>query len=182
MGSGCQVCAAENSTVGIENFIRRANIVHSDRYLYGKVLYVNNKTPVTVTCKDHGDFDIRPDAHLHMMTGCPRCRCTKGEKVVQKTLSALGLEFLKEQRLPNSLLRYDFYIPKYGLYIEFNGIQHYEPVDRFGGLKGHLATVIRDSEKAKIIMDLSEHLLIIPYWAIDDVHDLISKCIDGMST
>ena len=27
----------------------------------------------------------------------------------------------------------DFYLPKYNLFIEYNGKQHYEPIEYFGG-------------------------------------------------
>ena len=32
-------------------------------------------------------------------------------------------------------LKFDFYIPDLGILIEYDGIQHYEPSDFFGGIK-----------------------------------------------
>lgn len=57
-----------------EGFIRKAISVHGEgRYVYTKVDYINNKTPVTIICKTHGEFKQRPDNHLHG-AGCPECR------------------------------------------------------------------------------------------------------------
>jgi len=43
--------------------------------------------------------------------------------------------------------RFDIYIPDYGLAVEYNGEQHYFPIEHFGGEKGFLATVQRDEDK-----------------------------------
>lgn len=43
--------------------------------------------------------------------------------------------------------RFDIYIPDYGLAVEYNGEQHYFPIEHFGGDKGFLATVQRDEDK-----------------------------------
>lgn len=33
--------------------------------------------------------------------------------------------------------RFDIYIPKYNIAIEYNGEQHYKPIARFGGVLGY---------------------------------------------
>lgn len=58
-----------------EEFLERAN-KKFPTYLYDKVVYVNNKTDITVTCPIHGDFQVRPDCLLNG-TGCPDCGGTK---------------------------------------------------------------------------------------------------------
>lgn len=55
-----------------EEFIRRARVVHGDRYDYSKANYVNNATKVTITCKRHGDFLQQPSQHM-LGHGCPIC-------------------------------------------------------------------------------------------------------------
>ena len=47
-----------------EEFIADAHKVHGDKYRYDKVVYVNDRTKVIVTCPVHGDFPITPDAHI----------------------------------------------------------------------------------------------------------------------
>ena len=55
-----------------EEFVRRANIVHDNKYGYNKVVYINNATPVVITCPVHGDFEQRPNSHLRGY-GCGAC-------------------------------------------------------------------------------------------------------------
>lgn len=43
--------------------------------------------------------------------------------------------------------RFDIYIPKYNIAIEYNGEQHYKPMAKFGGVIGYNKTVERDSHK-----------------------------------
>ena len=44
----------------------------------------------------------------------------------------------------------DIFLPEYGIAIEYQGIQHYRPVDIFGGEVGLSATVERDERKRRI--------------------------------
>lgn len=44
----------------------------------------------------------------------------------------------------------DIFLPEYGIAIEYQGIQHYRPVDIFGGEVGFAATVERDERKRRI--------------------------------
>lgn len=61
------------SRLTLREFIERACKVHGDRYDYSKVVYVNNKTKVTIICKEHGEFLITPINHIHNIAGCPAC-------------------------------------------------------------------------------------------------------------
>jgi len=60
----------------LTQFIQRALEKHNNKYDYSKVLYVNNKTKIIVTCPEHGDFEQRPDKHLKG-EGCPSCGGSK---------------------------------------------------------------------------------------------------------
>jgi hypothetical protein len=53
-------------------FIEKARKIHSDKYDYSKVEYVNNKTKVSITCPLHGDFWQTPKYHLDGC-GCKMC-------------------------------------------------------------------------------------------------------------
>lgn len=55
-----------------EEFIRKANITHKNKYTYSKTLYMNSRTKVIVTCSQHGDFCQTPNHHLSG-GGCPSC-------------------------------------------------------------------------------------------------------------
>lgn len=54
-----------------EEFIRRARLMHGDKYDYSKSVYFDAKTKLTIICREHGEFRQRPDAHL--VGGCRLC-------------------------------------------------------------------------------------------------------------
>ena len=70
---GCPQCATEQKCLTTGEFITRAREVHGDRYDYTQVEYINNSTPVKIICPEHGEFEQRPDMHLHQKQGCPQC-------------------------------------------------------------------------------------------------------------
>lgn len=55
-----------------DQFIEEAQKTHTLRFDYSNVKYVNNVTPVTIICKDHGAFAQRPTVHLNGGE-CPTC-------------------------------------------------------------------------------------------------------------
>ena len=57
-------------------FIRRAKIVHGDKYAYDKVIYQTAKIKVTITCLIHGDFLQGASDHL-TGRGCQKCAVKK---------------------------------------------------------------------------------------------------------
>ena len=78
-----------------ENFIERANKVHSNKYDYGKTEYLNNKTKVCIICPEHGEFFQTPDKHLNGC-GCPKCSKTMtGDKdtFIEKSLLIHGSKY-----------------------------------------------------------------------------------------
>lgn len=56
----------------IDEFIKRSNIIHNNKYDYSLVKYKNNSTKVDIICPKHGKFEQRPKNHLDGQ-GCPSC-------------------------------------------------------------------------------------------------------------
>ena len=54
-------------------FVFQAKKVHNNKYSYSKTNYINNFTPVIITCSIHGDFLQSPNCHLSQKQGCPDC-------------------------------------------------------------------------------------------------------------
>ena len=71
LGVGCSECSG-NKKLTTESFIKKAHLVHGDRYDYSKVNYVGAKTKVVIICKEHGEFEQEPTNHL-MGSGCIKC-------------------------------------------------------------------------------------------------------------
>ena len=54
------------------NYTEKAKLIHGDKYNYDNVNYINTKTKIKIICKNHGEFEQRPDHHLRG-SGCPEC-------------------------------------------------------------------------------------------------------------
>ena len=57
-------------------FIEKSKKIHGDEYDYTNSFYVNAKTKVKITCREHGDFEMLPHNHIKG-EGCPICRYIK---------------------------------------------------------------------------------------------------------
>ena len=89
-------------------------------------------------------------------------------KVTESLLSRIfldcGFEFSREYS-PSWMgrLRCDFYFPNLDLVIEYNGKQHYEPVEIFGGYSGLKKTRQRDREKLDLCVTNGITVIYWPY-------------------
>ena len=94
-GNNCPLCANENrgskQRLTKEEFIKKAQEVHGDKYDYSKVNYKNINTKITITCPIHGDFEQIGMNHI-LGQGCPKC-AGKGltrDEVIEKFVSIHG--------------------------------------------------------------------------------------------
>ena len=65
-----------------DDFIEKAKQIHSDKYDYSKVAYINPQTKVCIICPEHGEFWQMPYSHLNG-NGCPMCGKIKLRKKFQ---------------------------------------------------------------------------------------------------
>ena len=108
---------------------------------------------------------------------CPKCRKSKsnGELLIQNWLIKNNIRFLSEYPviLDGHILRMDFYLPDNDLYIEFQGKQHYEPIQFFGGEEKFKIIQEYDNLKRKYCQDRN-NLLEISYKDIDNINSILS--------
>jgi predicted nucleic-acid-binding Zn-ribbon protein len=79
-----------------EEFVAKATKIHSGRYSYDKAVYVNQNTSITVTCKKHGDYPVRPITHF-LGHNCRKCANEqKLGKERQKTTQSLARKLAQE--------------------------------------------------------------------------------------
>lgn len=60
-----------------EDFIEKAIQIHGDTYNYSNVVYAGNKIKVGILCKQHGVFFQKPNNHISLKHGCPKCKAIK---------------------------------------------------------------------------------------------------------
>jgi hypothetical protein len=148
-GSGCQKCG-NVSPKSLDEIVKLSKDKHGSKYDYSLVNYVNAKTKIKIICPIHGEFEQNVIHHLNGQ-GCPICKESKGEREIRDFLTNKNIDFIKQKRFPDCKdirpLPFDFYLPDLNICIEYDGIQHYKPVSRFGGLKSFELIKKRDKIK-----------------------------------
>ena len=177
-GQGCPKCSGvEKSNIG--EFINKSKKVHLNKYDYSKSIYTNANHPLVIICKNHGEFNQTPYKHLSGQ-GCPICKLSKGEKKIMNFLIKNNIKYEHQKKFDDCLnirkLPFDFYLPDYNILIEYDGIQHFEPVDQFGGEEAFKNLKIRDKIKDEYCYEKNIRILRIPY-NICDIDYLIKESL-----
>jgi len=162
--------APENINLSVrkttEQFIKEASIVHDNKFNYDKVEYIKNQIKVIINCPVHGDFTQRPLSHLQGM-GCSNCNESKGEKEIAKFLDKYKIVYDRQKKFAGCRnifeLPFDFYIQSMRTCIEFDGKQHFEPMEFFGGILAYETLKINDSIKTEYCEDNYINLIRIRY-------------------
>lgn len=75
-GNGCPKCKFEKlgglKRSNTDDFIKKAKMVHGEKYDYSSVVYEKSNKYVTIICPKHGEFQQTPNNHLRGC-GCKRC-------------------------------------------------------------------------------------------------------------
>lgn len=185
------------------NFITTYGKLQSGRrcpYCSGKFIHVNDvrqeltkdeytlhsnftttSSKIWIKCNEDHMFET---TYTHYKAGrrCPICNQSKGEKKVEKVLTSLNLEFVQQKKFEecrNTLcLPFDFYIPLYNLCIEYDGEQHFTPVDFAGkgedwARENHEKVKQNDKIKSDFCEKEGIELLRVPYWDKDKIENII---------
>ena len=175
-GSGCLKCSSINRRVGNDDFISKAKKIHNDKYDYSLVDYKTSHVKVKINCSKHGEFKQTPHSHLKGQ-GCPICNESKGELKIRELLNDKQILFVTQKRFKDCKnikeLPFDFYLSDYNICIEFNGIQHYKPIEAFGGDKAFKEQQKNDKIKRKYCEKNNILLLIIKY--NENVNNILVK-------
>ena len=178
---GCPKCAGVGRNT--KDFILDANEKHNDKYDYSKTCYEKHNKDITINCPIHGEFKQKPYIHL-MGSGCQKCSESKGERKIVLFLEKNNIVFEKQKTFTgcsnnntNRLLKFDFYLPKLNLCIEYDGEYHYEPwrmyFDKDTAYKKHVELKMRDEIKTNYCKKQKINLLRIPYFKIKNIEEII---------
>lgn len=175
-GKGCFSCFNNNKLSNTSEFINKSVLAHGNTYKYTNVDYINDKTKIAITCPIHGDFKQKPSNHL-MGQGCPKCNESKGEREIRLYLELEKIKYLTQHKFPDCKhilpLPFDFYLPEQNLCIEYNGEQHYKPINYFGGVNRFVKQQKLDSIKESYCNDNRIKLIIIKYDEPIDLSTLV---------
>lgn len=114
--------------------------------------------------------------------GCVKCKQSLGEKYIKECLDRNGLINIQQHRLKdcrniNPLPFDSVIISESGellCLIEFDGEQHFHPIDAFGGEEGFKERQINDYIKNKYCEENNITLIRIPYWLRDHVDEVLT--------
>lgn len=167
LGQGCPKCSAKKvgsyNKSNTQEFVKKAIDIYGNKNDYSKTEYKDSYTKVCITCliEGHGDFWVTPNNHLNKKSNCPKCNFSKGELAIKAILEKNNIEYIYQYRIPEIVNRYeyDFYLPNCKTLIEFQGIQHYEPIEYFGG-EDNLSYIRRNDEIKKHLADRYKYRLL----------------------
>ena len=71
LGNGCPACGGRKQLT-TDEFIKRSQEIHGNKFDYSKSKYRNSKTNITIICPEHGQFQQKSNPHFNG-TGCPEC-------------------------------------------------------------------------------------------------------------
>lgn len=147
-GRGCPRCAGR-PIVTTDEYSKRVTDISEEYEVIGE--YKNRREGIEMLHKECGrHFYMSPDEFIKG-NRCPLCRQSKGEKEVEIYLKELRIQFEPQKRFEDCRHRYtlpfDFYIPSLNVAIEYDGIQHFKPIEVWGGVEAYKQTKLRDSVK-----------------------------------
>ena len=184
--NGCPICSGCKKYT-TQEFIEKANKIHNNLYDYTHTNYTAAHKKVKIICLKHGLFEQIASDHLRG-NGCQICKQRKGEKAIREYLNLNNINFKQEHmiRLKNCNFRFDFVVVKDDkpMIVEFNGIQHYTP-QNFGSKKENAAldklfdNIKRDYFKCKKLKENNVPLLVIPYWDIKRIPEILEDFFEG---
>jgi very-short-patch-repair endonuclease len=127
---GCYKCGVENSTnsryYSTEDFIKKALIVHGNRYDYSKVNYKNNAQDIIIICKIHGEFFQNPHTHLRGYN-CQKCASNaplSRDKFVKKAIKRHNNKYdYSLVKIDNNCKKVKIICPIHGIFMQ-NAFNH----------------------------------------------------------
>ena len=113
---------------------------------------------------------------------CPKCNFSKGEVAIGNFLSKMNIEYETQYTdarcKDDAILKFDFAIKDengVALIIEYDGIQHFEPVKYWKGLDGLSTQKRRDEIKNRFCASYGIPMLRIPYWEYKSIEDVVGR-------
>lgn len=184
--AGCPDCGNRNrgksNALTQEEFILRANNNAPNIKIIGR--YVNNHTSVKMRCVKHNiEFDGEPRCILYKGGNvCPKCNESVGEKILSSVLDSFGFNYDVQYTIDGcmfeSKLKFDAFDINNNIAYEYQGEQHYKPIDFSGRgddwANDNFAIIqLRDNIKREYCKKHEIPLIEIPYWERDNMRDFL---------
>lgn len=141
--------------------------------LYGKnsykVISINEETDealITHLLCNHS-YLYKIDSIMSFDVRCKYCRRPLGEQTIISVLESLNIPYdspaIIGAKREEYDLHYDFLLPQYKVLIEYDGVQHYQPIRKMGGIKSFRRRQLNDRLKTEYAKKNGYYLLRINY-------------------
>lgn len=177
-GRGCSHCYGRKR-LSQEKAFKDISDVLGDEYV---ILdgYKNSVTPLRIKHKRCNT--VYKASHNNITKSyckCPVCKQkSKGESIIKHFLKENNIYFEEEKRFSDCkykhTLPFDFYLPGYNLLIEYQGKQHYEPRDKFGGEDAFEELKVRDNIKKFYSIEKHFNFLEIKYTDLKNIKNILT--------
>jgi hypothetical protein len=162
----CKLCYLESITFSKEQIVSNIHKIHGEYYKYDFSNLKNLHSKITIKCSKNHIFKQKVANHLQGK-GCPICRESIGERQISKFLEENNITYIRQKKFDNckykEKLSFDFFIPDLSIAIEYDGIQHFKPIELFGGQIEFEKSKIRDKIKNEYCLNNNIHLIRISY-------------------
>ena len=178
-GRGCSKCSG-NYKYKIDDLLSKYNEMYDD-YLYNFTNYLNIKSKVIVKCPKHSVFETTAELLLNGY-GCSSCgKKSLGEERISEYLLYNGIEYIKQKSFDGCVyknkMQFDFYIPDYNTCIEYDGRQHFEAIEYFGGIKSFNIQREKDNIKNDYCNKNNIRLIRIPYYDYVNIEKILESLV-----
>lgn len=183
LGRGCAVCANLKKIKDIDEVNSWLKDNHKN---FVCIKYIGNVRELSsfhcYTCNKDWDSNFN---NIKNGNGCPHCSSSKGEQKIAEIFDKYNVNYNREvgfDECKNILpLPFDFAVYKnnnLSFLCEYQGIQHYEPVDfaskgKEWAEQQFVINQKKDKLKKKFCNDNNIPLLEIPYWEFDNIENMI---------
>lgn len=160
-------------------FINMCELIYDYKYNYTHIEYNSLLSRIKIICTEHGEFELKSSSHLLGFSHCTHCKDFVGEKEISKFLNKNNINYDRQHKFIDCRnihpLPFDFYIPSIRACVEFDGLQHFQPIDHFGGLPTYETLKINDKIKEDYCEENYINLIRIRYDQIDQITKILKE-------
>lgn len=175
-GRGCSKCAG-NYKYKSSELLDIYNSMYVG-YTYDFNGYKNIKSRILVKCSKHSQFETSAELLLNGY-GCSSCgKKSIGEEKISEILDKNNIAYIKQKSFDGCVfknkMQFDFFIPELNTCIEYDGRQHFEPIEYFGGVYSLEKQIIKDNIKDNFCKNNDIKLIRIPYYEFDNIEKILN--------
>ena len=176
-GATCLTCTNELFSVRQRKPIEEVRaIIENAGYKMMDDNYINNQTSIHLQCPNGHDYYVTLG---NFMKGkrCSKCQMSGGEQEISRILEKYQIRYIYQYRNPNCRniqpLPFDFYLPDFNIYIEYDGRQHYISNAFNHNINDYLSLKYNDSIKTNFCYYNNLKLIRIPYWEFNNIEIIL---------